>query len=209
MAEPAAEPALARALAERIAAIRSRHPVADAAVLAEIVGAVVSAVSTDISASHATLLREVKSLARTIADTRAEIASINASEITGRHIPSASDELDAIVSHAAVATNTILAACETLDALTASLGEPAVSSLQAATTAIYEACSFQDITGQRITKVVAALKAIDAKVANIVATRGRPANAVPAEPDQLANGPQLPSVAMGQADVDQLLASLG
>ena len=50
-------------------------------------------------------------------------------------------------------------------------GEPAAK-LQDATTRIYEACSFQDITGQRITKVVAALKAIEAKVAQIVATFG-------------------------------------
>ncbi len=44
--------------------------------------------------------------------------------------------------------------------------------LQDATTRIYEACSFQDITGQRITKVVATLKTIERKVAHIIGTFG-------------------------------------
>ena len=51
---------------------------------------------------------------------------------------------------------------------------PGPRQLQEATTRIYEACSFQDITGQRITKVVSTLKTIEAKVASIVATFGRP-----------------------------------
>ena len=41
-----------------------------------------------------------------------------------------------------------------------------------ATTRIYEACSFQDITGQRITKVVKALHGIEEKVDAFVAAFG-------------------------------------
>ena len=62
--------------------------------------------------------------------------------------------------------------------------------LQDAVTQIYEACSFQDITGQRITKVVTTLKAIEGKVAHIISTFGaeyraggaRPATVSPATP---------------------------
>jgi chemotaxis protein CheZ len=85
--------------------------------------------------------------------------------------------------------------------------------LQDATTRIYEACSFQDITGQRITKVVATLKTIEAKVAQIVDTFGdseRDAGAeAPEQPNEsaLLNGPQHPAVAMDQSDIDRLLAS--
>ena len=61
-------------------------------------------------------------------------------------------------------------------------GEPATK-LQDATTRIYEACSFQDITGQRITKVVTTLKTIEAKVAQIVATFGSGDRAAPIEHD--------------------------
>ena len=85
-------------------------------------------------------------------------------DITDRDIPFATDELDAIVEHTAAATHAILESCEMLDAVSASVsGEPAAK-LQDAMTRIYEACSFQDITGQRITKVVTTLKMIEAKV---------------------------------------------
>jgi chemotaxis protein CheZ len=170
--------------------------------LAEIAGA-------DVTADQAALLREMECLGRTIADARAEIAALSVTEITGRHIPAATDELDAIISHTAAATDTILAACETLDTLAASLDAVASSCLQALTTTIYEACAFQDITGQRIMKVVAALKAIDAKVARIVAEKHQQPGALAASADPLASGPQLPTAAMGQADVDHLLASFG
>ena len=134
-------------------------------------------------------------------------------DITDNHIPFATDELDAIVEHTATATNAILSSCETLDDVAGSVtGEPATK-LQDATTRIYEACSFQDITGQRITKVVATLKTIEAKVAQIVATFGGGERAasveVAAEADETAllNGPQHPAIAMDQSDIDRLLAS--
>lgn len=195
-----------RVLGERIAAIRLHHDVVDAAMLAEVVSAVVAAISADVSASQADLLREVESLGRTIAEARAEIAALGVSEITGHHIPSATDELDAVVSHTASATDTILEACETLDVVALKLDGDVAARLQAATTAIYEACSFQDITGQRIKKVVAALKAIDAKVATIIAASHKPVE-LHSEPVSLLNGPQLPAAAMDQDDIDQLLSS--
>jgi chemotaxis protein CheZ len=61
--------------------------------------------------------------------------------------------------------------------------------------------------------VVATLKTIEAKVAQIVATFGSGDRAVAidlaAEPAEAAllNGPQHPTVAMDQSDIDKLLAS--
>ena len=80
---------------------------------------------------------------------------------------------------------------------------------------IYEACSFQDITGQRITKIITTLKSIETKVAQIIATFGgrnpnQPAAAIAPpqmDEDELLNGPQLPAMAMDQSDIDKLLAS--
>ena len=140
--------------------------------VAEVVRAVLATMSGDLSAQETSLLAEVEALGRTIACAKAEIAALRVDDITDNHIPFATDELDAIVEHTATATNAILSSCETLDDVAGSVtGEPAAR-LQDATTRIYEACSFQDITGQRITKVVATLKTIEAKVAQIVATFG-------------------------------------
>ncbi len=135
-------------------------------------------------------------------------------DIMDRDIPFATDELDAIVEHTAVATNAILESCELLDGIATNVSGEAAALLQDAVTKIYEACSFQDITGQRITKVVTTLKAIEGKVAQIITTFGveigsnepREAVVTPAG-TELLNGPQLPSNAMDQSDIDKLLAS--
>ena len=202
-------------LAERLAQIRAHHPGSQPEMVADVVHAVLATMSGDLSAQETSLLAEVEALGKTIACAKAEIAALRVDDITDNHIPFATDELDAIVEHTATATNAILNSCETLDDVGSSLtGEPATR-LQDATTRIYEACSFQDITGQRITKVVTTLKAIEAKVAQIVATfggsGGERADAVAVEEAHaeaaLLNGPQHPTVAMDQSDIDKLLAS--
>ena len=195
----------------RLAEVRVRHPTAEPAAIAEVVRAVLSTMRGDLSGTDTSLLTEVEELGRTIASAKAEIAALKVADINAAHIPSATDELDAIVAHTAAATESILETCETLDRLAGEMGEEASAALQDATTRIYEACSFQDITGQRITKVVATLKTIDAKVAQIVAAfSGRSIDVAVPEPEPvgaLLNGPQLPGQAMDQSDIDKLLAS--
>jgi chemotaxis protein CheZ len=200
-------------LAQRLAEIRARHPGSQPEMVAEVVRVVLSTLSGDLSAQETSLLAEVEALGHTIARAKVEIAALRVDDITDNHIPFATDELDAIVEHTATATNAILSSCETLDEVARSVtGEPATR-LQDATTRIYEACSFQDITGQRINKVVGTLKTIEAKVVQIVATFGKGDRetldefAGAAADAALLNGPQHPAVAMDQSDIDKLLAS--
>ncbi|MDA8249723.1 MAG: hypothetical protein M0Z28_11150, partial [Rhodospirillales bacterium] len=160
----------ADSLAEHLGTIRAQYPGSDPDMVAEVVRAVLAAMRGAPSRRETSLLGEVEQLGRLIAAARAEIAALQVDDITASHIPSATDELDAIVAHTAAATDSILEVCETLDRLAVVQDGEAAASLQDATTRIYEACSFQDITGQRITKVVATLKAIDAKIAQIVCT---------------------------------------
>jgi chemotaxis protein CheZ len=196
------EPQEFTGLARRLRQLKGAYPQADPAMVAEVVRAVLASMQGDLGAPETALLAEVAELGRTIARARSEIAALKVDDITASHIPSATDELDAIVAHTAAATEQILEVCEKLDAQ--GVG-PEV------TTPIYEACSFQDITGQRISKVVTTLKAIDAKVAHIIAAftpeHDLPAD-LPAPPPQAAllNGPQLPAQAMDQSDIDRLLA---
>ncbi len=222
----------AAALQSRLAEIRLRHPASDPRMVADVVCAVLATMRGDLSAHETGLLAEVEELGRTIAAAKAEIAALHVDDINASHIPSATDELDAIVAHTATATERILETCETLDQVGETLGQDASSSvaaaaalqLQDATTRIYEACSFQDITGQRITKVVATLKTIETKISHMISTFGvaaeRHAQPVPlagvpgasspaaaAGDAGLLNGPQLPPLAMDQSDIDRLLAS--
>jgi chemotaxis protein CheZ len=202
------------ALKEQLEAIRARQPAVQPEMVAEVVRAVLTTISHDLTAKEASLLREVEELGRTIATAKTEIAALQVDDITDRDIPFATDELDAIVDHTAEATNAILESCELLDEVSNRVTGEEAAKLQAAITKIYEACSFQDITGQRITKIVATLKTIESKVAHIINTFGRsepsdqPSSPAPAMTDaDLLNGPQLPAHAMDQTDIDKLLAS--
>jgi chemotaxis protein CheZ len=202
------------ALKIKLEAIRGRQPSVEPAMVAEVVRAVLTTISHELTVKEANLLREVEELGRTISVAKTEIAALRVDDINDKDIPFATDELDAIVEHTAHATNAILESCEMVDEVSNTVaGEPAAK-LQAAVTKIYEACSFQDITGQRITKIVVTLKAIEAKVEHIIGAFGpsvaeaarHAADKVATDAD-LLNGPQLPMNAMDQTDIDKLLAS--
>lgn len=202
-------------LARRLTEACACHRIAEPAMIPAVMQAVLEAMGADLSAQDARLLAEVEELGRTIAAAKAEIAALRVDDVTASHIPSATDELDAVVAHTAAATEVILEACEALDQTASSMDGPTAGALQAATMRIYEACSFQDITGQRITKVVATLKAIDVKVAQIISTFGgrsdvqdasRSPQAAVASDAALLNGPQLPKAAMDQSEIDRMLA---
>jgi chemotaxis protein CheZ len=174
------------------------------------VRAVLGSMAGDLTATEAALLAELEGLGRTVARAKQEIARLKVDDITDSHIPSATDELDAIVEHTAQATNEILDCCEVLEAVAGRVGAAETEALQGIITRIYEACSFQDITGQRIGKVVTALKAIEARVAQVTGGflegRAAPEPAEISEGRRLAEGPQLPGAGVSQADIDRLLS---
>ncbi|MDR3535098.1 MAG: protein phosphatase CheZ [Acetobacteraceae bacterium] len=179
----------------------------------DVVVAVLDTMGGRVSPTEAKLLREIAGLGRIIDQAKAEIAEVNVDSIMASHIPSATGELDAIVQHTALATNSILESCETLDKLAESLGSDHANVVQTAVTHIYEACSFQDITGQRITKIVKALQAIEAKVVELSGGLARSSGSASAavrpeagtDDSHLLSGPGLPHEAMDQDDIDKLL----
>ena len=203
-----------KALSKRLASICSSYPTVRPEMVAEVVRAVIDALGSELSPHDAELLNEIEELGRTIAVAKEEIAALGSDQDSNRDVSAASEELDAVVQHTADATNAILEACELLDETSARREGPEAAVVQDATMRIYEACSFQDITGQRITKVVNTLKVVEARVDKIVRTFGRhrweaalPADHAEQRPDaHLLNGPQLPASAMAQADIDALLA---
>jgi chemotaxis protein CheZ len=207
-------------LPQRLAYLAERYPQSNPDMVADVVRAVLATMRGDLTPHETALLAEVSELAEAVANARAEIAALKADDINDSHIPSATDELDAIVAHTAVATTIILECCEKLDELGPTLTGDAGCVVTDVTMRIYEACSFQDITGQRITKVVATLQAIERKVSHIMDVFSRDQMAGPPpppgaredapkpfDPASLMNGPQLPTNAMGQSDIDALLAS--
>lgn len=190
-------------------------PVLEADAVASVVEAVLASLSGEMSVADLKLYHELQQLARYIAAAKREIAEIEPRDINAR-IPEAADELDAVVEHTAEATGTILDAAETMEKLAPTLAKHASETVATAVTRIYEACNFQDITGQRITKVVKTLKYIEQKIDALLAafgegkviSRAAPQAPRPEEESELMAGPQLPSVANKQADIDAILAQL-
>lgn len=190
--------------------------------IASVVEIILSSMNGDITSSDLKIYHELDALACYIRKAKLEIASIRPEEIKDKHIPIATDELDAIVAATEEATSTILDSAETLENIASSLDEKNAEAIIEAVTRIYEACNFQDITGQRITKVVKALKHIEEKVGNLVAALGEQmhhviedhvaadenANQNEGKPGtELLNGPALPKDTVSQDDIDALLAS--
>lgn len=121
------------------------------------------------------LRQELQELSDVILETRREIASLSSSK-KGQKINSVTDQLDAVVGDTENATNAILEAVETIEDKNESLqlhtGSPeeveSVEAISAAVMKIYEACNFQDVTGQRISKVVTTLSFVDERISKMI-----------------------------------------
>jgi chemotaxis protein CheZ len=188
--------------------------------LVEAVEAIMATAQGDLSSANLKLYAEIESLAHYIQNARAEIASLRPDEITDEHLPAAGEELEAIVGATEQATNSIMEAVEAIETVAAELPPEQAERITAAVTSVYEACGFQDITGQRISKVVNALRHIESKVQALLVAFGGDALPPPAKkpaskradgkdrPDEhLMNGPQNAQEAISQDDIDALLAS--
>lgn len=183
--------------------------------LIDVVRGLLESLHGDVSLQDLRVYGELEALARLIHRAKEEIQQIRPDDIQAQHIPTANVELDAIVRHLEVATGNILDATENIENIAAeadpSVGEPLLD----AVTSIYEACNFQDISGQRITKVIATLQTIETRIVLLVealgCNGGNPGDSAgsnaTADDADLLNGPQLPDNANSQAEIDALLAS--
>lgn len=203
-------------LADRLAEIRRQH--GDAVSIDDVADIVASRMQTiegDLAVSDLRLRNELNELLDFIRRARAEIAALQPQEISERQIPTATDELDAVVHATEAATGVFLDAAEELETMSAEFSGSAAERLSGIATRIYEASNFQDITGQRISKVVSTLRDIEARVYRMsLIDGGSPDGASPRAPHardngerDLLNGPALPGAANSQEDIDALLAS--
>lgn len=123
----------------------------------------------------AKLKTELDAMYEAIKDTKREIASLHHSGFQGKEMSRVTDELDAIVTGTEQATESILSAAETIDddanTLSAKLtgdDQGVASDIRERTVEIFEACNFQDLTGQRITKVVNTLRFIEDRIVSMM-----------------------------------------
>ena len=207
-------------LERRLQALSAEGSRADPSDIASAVESVMATVEGDLSAVNLKLYAEIEALARYIEGAKAEIAEVRPDEIRDQHLPAATDELEEIVGSTEKATNQIMEAVETIEEVAEEIDPEKGTKITDAVTNVYEACSFQDITGQRITKVVKALQQIESKVEALLAAFGegvareRKRQNNGEEPEQsqeerdraLMNGPASGGEGVSQDDIDALLA---
>jgi chemotaxis protein CheZ len=171
-------------------------------------------------AETALLRTEIRALSRAIQDTKSEIAALRPANSQDDRLMAVTEELDAIVSSTENATNTILESAEKIDALNDQLQRQSedpytrqtADEVRDTVVQIFEACNFQDITGQRISKVVRTLKFIEDRVNNMIEIWGHdgfldvplPPEVDEGEEKRLLNGPALENEGVSQADIDKL-----
>jgi chemotaxis protein CheZ len=157
--------------------------------------------------------------------TKREIAVLHGTSFSGEEMARVNGELGAVVGGTEEATQHILEAAESIDQAASALGKvkspeqqaQLAEEIQERVVSIFEACNFQDLTGQRIKKVMTTMRfienhitvmmdiwggvdAIKAHVPAVVDTRS--------EDEKLLNGPKLSEDA-GHASQDDIDALFG
>lgn len=162
---------------------------------------------------------EIERMAEFIVHAKGEIQAMIPEEGESKNINTATLELNEVVKATENATNTIMDAADTIQEVAGSLADADASSkIMDETMKLYDACSFQDITGQRINKVLRTLEEVEHRVMNLMQLFGSalPEGYVPPAgierayraDEALMNGPQLSKDLPSQDDIDQLFAAI-
>ena len=172
-------------------------------------------------AQYDELSRQIVQLYEYMERIKSEVAAVKHPNAPVDHFNKAADQLAAIVEATEDATNTIMEATEATSALAESLkdririGEVTqdLDSIIANSNQVFEACTFQDITGQRISKIVKTMNLLEGTLNSLVVIIGKDSIAAlpvrketPDEPDgEIMHGPALDKEeSVSQADIDAL-----
>lgn len=156
-----------------------------------------------------------------IARVKAELSKIHYADQGQDPLLTASEELESLKTATAAATDEILGIAEdvlskveALRALLPGPAEPLLDGMEHQLGRLFEACGFQDLTGQRSTKVARLLESLDIRVGNAldlmddvevpdeIALQMRDTDA--SGEAALLNGPQASGDGLRQDDIDSL-----
>ncbi len=216
------DPAAAHRHAELMAEIARLKALVKPA--AEISGDAIEAFRRELG--EATKLKtELDSIREAIQRTKQEIATLHGTSFESAQMVRVSGELDAVVAGTEAATEAILSAAEYIDDHAMQLAahvkterdKTLASEIQEKVVSIFEACNFQDLTGQRITKVVSTLTFVENRIERMIEIWGgieqfkdiTPEGVPVRDGDKaLLNGPALPTDE-GRASQDDIDALFG
>ena len=169
-----------------------------------------------------TLRRELSELFEYIQEVRQEIAAIHNPADEEHHLDKVGDELQAIVDATERSTFAIMDAMdkneELVSKLRAVIKDPdqlaLLDGISQNGNTVFEACTFQDITGQRVGKVVTTFTYLEDRVNALCRIWGKSAlDAVEVKPvkektenEKLLHGPQLEGEGISQEDIDKMFS---
>ncbi|SFU65720.1 Chemotaxis regulator CheZ, phosphatase of CheY~P [Methylobacterium sp. 174MFSha1.1] len=186
-----------------------RNRTADTDVLLQAIGRLESAVIGERGPSGMERLRfDLIEMAKAISRTKSEIAAIHTPDQDQSQLGAASEALDGIVRTTERATSDILQAAEEVQEVAWTLRETGADSrvcdrLDQNATQIYTACSFQDLTAQRTSRIVNTLRYLEQRLTAMIeiwASEDDP-------PAPAAHRPDMPDITLDQDDVDQIVAT--
>jgi len=157
-------------------------------------------------------------LVETLGQAEQELTNLQPRTLSERHIAEACAELDAVVAHTETAAGQFMDVADRLSTLAESLDGEAKDRLSGISTEILETAAFQDITGQRISKVLGVLRLIDQRLGALADSIGdtvaedAPAEVFDSEGNvvdtaALTHGPQQEGEGNSQDDIDAILAA--
>jgi len=159
----------------------------------------------EIASERRDLLNHVNAL-------RLAVAELRPNEMRSKRLPSALQEIGVIVETTEAAANEIMGAVEEIMQQPSDMSaEDYRAAVEERCIAVMTACSFQDLTGQRINKVVELLLKLEVKLAGLAEALGEdhelPEHAGEVDGDgELLNGPALPGEGADQSEIDRLFA---
>jgi chemotaxis protein CheZ len=160
------------------------------------------------------VVRELSAVADYIRHIKREIGALQANELYRDRIPRVHEDLGSVVRATASATNAIMGAAEDILGSEEASIERYRERVQSKLVEIFEACAFQDITGQRIARALDALGYLEKRLGRFAsAVNARDSEPAP-DPEEalrqarrellLLNGPQDDGLGAAQDDIDQM-----
>jgi len=174
------------------------------------------------SAEESRLKRELVGLFGHLNKLRRELATLQSDH--DHDFASMAETLDDIVQNTEAASNSILESVESIDEMVGGLRgkkdaevDEVCDRINDRVNEVFEACSFQDLTGQRITRLVKGLTFIEERVNSMIKVWGRDeiskvidevkSETHPKSGDEaLLHGPQSANAAINQNEVDKLFS---
>lgn len=198
-----------------LAEYAKRNRNADTDMLLSAIGRLEEAVSGERTSQDLDRLRfDLMEMAKSIARTKSEIAALRPNGDGVTQLEEATEALDAIVRTTERATSEILESAETIQETAWTLRERDVDDslcdiLDRRATDIYTACSFQDLTAQRISKVVHVMRYLEGRINAMIDIWGGADGYASAQDMTQSDSADAPlsgiDMSMTQSDIDDVI----